>query len=74
MEGSEKTHGPLTEPLKVDLSLEADVKYENKLLLCYLNQQIIHKERDSISCFLQKAKKIIPSHNEQVVPDIQRKQ
>lgn len=68
MEGSEKTRVPLTEPLKVQLSLEADVKYENKLFLCYLNQQIIHKEHNSISCFLQKAKKLIHSHNEQVVP------
>lgn len=48
---------PLTQPLKVELSLDTDVKYENKLLLRYLNQQTIHKEHDSISCFLQKAKK-----------------
>lgn len=69
MEGSEKTRVPLTEPLKVELSLEADVKYENKPFLCSaLNQHIIHKECDSISCFLQKAKKLIHSHNEQDVP------
>lgn len=74
MEGSERTRVPLTEHLKIELSLEADVKYKNKLLLCYLNQHIIHKERDSISCFLQKAKKRIHSHNEQIVPNIQRKQ
>lgn len=64
---------PLTEPLKVELSLEADVKYENKLLLCYFNQQIIHKERDSILCYLSTVtmSRLYPTYRESNDTDIQ---